>query len=199
MKQKKQEHTEHKVEIGSRTRDLREKMHLTLHDLAAKTGLNKEVLNEIEVNEVVPPVAALLKISQALGVRMAHFFEKDVSKIKVSLTRKKERVRIKGRPHHHIGEVNYTYESLESKKADKHMDPFFVEFKYVDTSDLVFTSHDGEEFVYLLEGRLEFRTNDMVAVLDSGDSIYFQSDLNHSLRSLNKKSAKAVVIVWSKP
>ena len=63
---------------------------------------------------------------------------------------------------------------------------------------MVFVSHDGEEFLHLLEGTLEFRSVDRVEVLEAGDSIYFESDLSHSLRCLGEKSAKAVVVVWSR-
>ena len=118
---------------------------------------------------------------------------------KISITRRGERVRIKRRPHHHEeGEVDYIYESLETKRSDKHMEPLFVEFQPVDTSDMVFVNHEGEEFLYVLDGTVEFRTDDRTEILEPGDALYFDSDINHSLRSLNGKTAKAVVAVWSK-
>ena len=73
-----------------------------------------------------------------------------------------------------------------------------VEFPVQDTSEMVFMSHQGEEFLHLLEGRLEFRSIDHVEVLNPGDSIYFESDLSHSLRCLGEQAAKALVVVWSK-
>jgi len=63
---------------------------------------------------------------------------------------------------------------------------------------MVFTSHEGEEFLYLLDGKIEFRTNDRVETLSAGDTIYFDSALNHSCRSLTDAPARAVVVVWSK-
>jgi quercetin dioxygenase-like cupin family protein len=74
-----------------------------------------------------------------------------------------------------------------------------VEFGSVDTGEMVFMSHEGEEFVYLMEGRLEFRSIDRVEILEPGDSIYFESDLSHSFRSLVDSPARAIVVVWSKP
>ena len=68
----------------------------------------------------------------------------------------------------------------------------------MDRSDMIFTNHEGEEFLYLIEGTLEFRTDDRIEVLQPGDSLYFESDINHSCRSLDEKPAKAVVVVWSK-
>lgn len=184
--------------IGHRVRDIRLKKHITLQDLEAKSGLNKSLLTEIEKGEILPPVATLLKLSKALNIGMASFFEETAAGAKVSVTRKGERSRIKRRPHHHEGEVDYIYESLETKKPDKHMEPFLVEFMPMETGNMIFTCHEGEEFHYVLEGRLEFRTDTVVEVLEPGDAVYFESDQNHSFRALGRKPARVVAVVWAK-
>ncbi|MCX7635028.1 MAG: XRE family transcriptional regulator [Syntrophales bacterium] len=187
------------LRLGEKLRGIREGAQLTIHDLAAKTGLPKTVLEEIEGGEVVPPVATLLKLAKALGVGMAQFFEDGMGTGKISVTRRGERIRIRRRPHHHEGEVDYIYEALETHKPDKHMEPLFVEFQPMETVDMVFSSHDGEEFVYLLEGKLEFRTDDRLEVLEPGDALYFESDINHAFRGLDGRPARAVVVVWNRP
>ncbi len=187
------------VNIGRKVRELREKSQLTIMDLAAKTGVAKSVLTEIESGDVTPPVATLLKLAKAMNVGMAFFFQDETVADKVSVTRKDQRIRIRRRPHHHEGEVDYIYESLETRKPDKHMEPLFVEFQPMDTGDMVFSSHEGEEFVYLLEGRLEFRSHERIEVLTPGDAIYFESDLSHAFRGLDNQAARAVVVVWNKP
>ncbi len=184
--------------IGRKIQKLREKNRLTLDDLAAKTGLARDLLHDIEKGDFVPPVATLLNLARALGVEMAHFFRDEAPEIKISLTRRTERVPIRQRPHHREGEVDYIYEALEVRKHDKHMEPLLVEFQPLETSEMVFTSHDGEEFTYLLEGRLEFRTNDRVEILEPGDTLYFESGQNHSFRSLDGKPARALVVVWNR-
>ncbi len=187
------------LDIGKKVRNLREKRQLTLNDLTAKTGLAASVLSDIEGNAIVPPVASLLKLSKALGVGMAYFFQDEGAGVKISVTRSGERVKVKSRPHHlHEGDVNYIYESLEIKKQEKHMEPLLVEFLPMDTGDMLFTNHEGEEFVFLLKGKLEFRTSDHVEVLSPGDTVYFESGVNHSFRGLDGQSAVAVVVVWSR-
>lgn len=185
--------------IGDKVRTLREKNRYTLQDLAAKTGLSKELLAQTENDEVVPPVAVLLKLAKALNVGMAHFFQDKEAARKIAVTRAGERLRIERRPHHQKGEVDYVYEALEAKKGNKHMEPFLVEFPNRDTGEMVFVSHEGEEFLHLFEGRLEFRSPDQVEVLEPGDSIYFESDVSHSFRCLSEKPARAIVVVWNKP
>jgi quercetin dioxygenase-like cupin family protein len=130
---------------------------------------------------------------------MAFFFEDEVEMEKLSVTRSGERVRVKRRPHHQEGEVDYVYESLEPKNPKKHMEPFLVEFQPMDTGAMVFMSHAGEEFNFIVEGKLEFRTDDRVEVLYPGDSLYFESEMNHSFRALDDKPARAIVVVWNKP
>ena len=186
------------LKIGDKIRELRGKRRYTLQDLATKTGLDRSVLEEIESGEVVPPVASLIKLAQSLRVSMAYFFEEVSGKIRISVTRAGERVRIERRPHHHQGEVDYIYESLETQKPDKHMEPLFVEFQPMETEEMVFVNHPGEEFLYLLDGTLEFRTDDRVEILHPGDSLYFESEINHSFRGLEGRSATAVVAVWSR-
>ena len=186
------------LKIGSKVRELRQRKHYTLQDLVTKTGLSKSVLTEIEDGDTIPPVATLLKLSKALKVGMAYFFEDEIISEKISVTRSGERMRLERRPHHHEGEVDYIYETLETKKPDKHMEPLLVEFRSMDTSDMVFMSHEGEEFLYVLEETLEFRTDDRIEILKPGDTIYFESDINHSFRSLTDKPARAIVVVWAK-
>ncbi len=184
--------------IGGKVKDLRERNLYTLHDLAAKTGISKSVLNEIECDEVMPPVGTLLKLARALNVGMAYFFKDEAPAEQISVTRAGERLSVKRRPHHREGEVDYIYESLESRMPGKHMEPLLVEFVPMETTEMVFTSHEGEEFLFLLDGKLEFRTNDRVEILSAGDALYFDSVLNHSFRSLTDAPARAVVVVWNK-
>jgi len=186
------------LRIGRAVKEFRHKKQITLQDLAARTGIPKSVLAEIENGDVVPPVASLLKLAKAFNVGMASFFEEEAPGMKISVTRSGERISIKKRPHHHEGEVDYIYESLETHKADKHMEPLLVDFQPLDTGDMVFTNHEGEEFLFVLEGRLEFRTDDRVEILEPGDTIYFESEINHSFRSLDEKPARAIAVVWSK-
>ena len=185
------------LKLGSKVRELRQKKHYTLQDVAAKTGLSKPFLSQIENDHVVPPVATLLKLARAFNVGLAYFFQDEVGVDRIAITRRNERIRVEKRPHHRKGEVNYIYEALDTKKTNKQMEPFLVEFPVQDTSEMIFMNHEGEEFLHVLEGSLEFRSVDRVEVLEPGDSIYFESELSHSFRCLGEKPARAIVVVWN--
>lgn len=186
------------LKIGKKVRELRQKNRYTLQDLAGRTGLSKPFLSQIENDHVIPPIATLLKLARALNVGMTYFFQDEEGSDKISITRQEERIKVERRPHHQKGEVNYIYVALETKKTNKSMDPFLVEFPVQTAEEMVFMSHEGEEFLYLLAGSVEFRTLDRVEILHAGDSIYFESDLSHSFRCVSDTPAKALAVIWSK-
>jgi transcriptional regulator with XRE-family HTH domain len=184
------------LNIGQKIRELRKGKAFTLQDLSGSTGLSKSLLSQIENEIVVPPISTLLKISRALDKDIAFFFQDPDNDTKVAVVRVFERERLDTKK---LGRSDggYFYESLAYKKGRKSMEPFFVEFERKDEKDMPFYSHEGEEFMFVLEGNLEFRTTDDVYRLKPGDSLYFESDVPHSYRALGRNNAKAIVVVFS--
>jgi quercetin dioxygenase-like cupin family protein len=93
--------------------------------------------------------------------------------------------------------VGYYYESLAYPKADKHMEPFQVQFEVKKKEDLLFFNHKGEEFVFVLEGQLEFNYEDETFMLEPGDSLYFDSSSPHAFRAVGKKTALAIDVIYA--
>lgn len=185
------------LEIGGKIKNLRLEKNYTLQDLTDKTGLSKPLISQIENNRVVPPVATLLKLARALDVGIGYFFQEEETKDRVVVTRLSER-RVVSRPHHYQkNEIGYQYESLETKKTNKRMEPFLMRIEVTNTSDMIFFSHEGEEFVYMLEGRLEFRTKDQILILEPGDSLYFEAEISHSFRSVGPDPSEALIVVYT--
>lgn len=183
------------LHIGKKIRDLRKKASLVLQDLSDRTGFSKPLLSQIEKEVVSPPIATLLKISKALNVNIGFFFENNYPEQKVVLVRKDESQVIDSR---FFGreEGGYYYEALAYKKSKKFMEPFLVEFKRRSAEKLSYFSHDGEEFIYLLEGTLEFRTENQQYILRPGDSLYFESSIPHAYRALERRNAKALSVIY---
>ncbi|MBM4278062.1 MAG: cupin domain-containing protein [Deltaproteobacteria bacterium] len=183
------------LHIGKKIRELRKKAGFVLQDLSNRTGLSKPLLSQIEKEMVSPPIATLLKISKALNTNISFFFQNDGSEEKVVVVRKDESKVIDSR---YFGreESGYYYEALAFKKPKKYMEPFLVEFKRKRVDQLSYFSHDGEEFIYLLEGTLEFRTEDQHYILQPGDSLYFESSIPHAYRALERRNAKALSVIY---
>jgi transcriptional regulator with XRE-family HTH domain len=185
-----------KLHIGRKIRDLRKKAHLILQDISDRTGLSKPLLSQIEKGMVSPPIATLLKISKALDLNISYFFQSDGSEARITLVRRKESRAVDSR---YFGreESGYYYEALAYKKAQKYMEPFLVEFKRKKAEKLSFLSHEGEEFLYVLQGTLEFTTEEQKFILYEGDSLYFESSIPHAYRALENRNAKALTVVYS--
>lgn len=183
------------LHIGKKIRELRKKADLVLQDLSDRTGLSKPLLSQIEKEVVSPPIATLLKISKALSVNIGFFFQDNDPEEKVVLVRRDESKVIDSR---YFGreESGYYYEALAYKRSKKYMEPFLVEFKRKKADRLSYFSHEGEEFIYLLDGTLEFRTENQHYVLYPRDSLYFESSIPHAYRALERRNAKALTVVY---
>ncbi len=184
-----------KLRIGSKIRDLRRQAGFILENLSQQTGLSKSLLSQIEKGVICPPIATLLKISKALNVNISFFIRDNEPEESIMLVKKEESRAIDSR---YFGreEGGYYYEALAFKKAEKHMEPFLVEFKRIKVDKLSYLSHGGEEFLHVLEGTIEFRTEKKCLTLDPGDSLYFESSVPHAYRALGKRNAKALCVFY---
>lgn len=181
------------LDIGNQVRTLRNKKELTLQDLADLSGLSKPNLSQIENNLVTPPIATLLKISTALGVPIGHFFQETDQESSIVVVRKEDRYGVaKGQ---HISHIGYQYEPLAYPKMDKFMEPFIVHMEEREPDAIVYNNHRGEEFLYVLEGKVEFRCGDTIVVLEEGDSLYFDSVVPHGYRGIGGP-AKTLVTIY---
>ena len=185
------------LRIGQKIRALRQERRLTLQDLADQTGLSKPLLSQIENDQVTPPIATLLKISKGLKVEIHYFFESEGNRQKFVLMRGEEVPASRRRPKGEITD-GYLYRSLAPGIRHKNIEPFLVEFESTEWDDSRFFSHDGEEFLYILGGELEFHFGDEVMSLKPGDSIYYDSAERHGYVAKGEDRALAVAVLFSK-
>ena len=185
------------LRLGDKIRKRRQERRLTLQELADLTGLSKPLLSQIENDQVTPPLATLLKIAKGLRVGIHFFFEDEGDRRKYVLTRGEEGMVSQRRPKSDAPE-GYRYRSLAPGIRHKQIEPFLVEFDLKEWQDSCFYNHDGEEFLYILEGELEFHYGEEVLKLIPGDSIFYDSSTPHGYVSMGEKKAKAVAVLYSK-
>jgi len=185
------------LNIGHKIRNLRKEERLTLQDLSALSGLSKPLLSQIENDQVIPPIATLLKIAKGLKVGIHFFFEEEEDRQKFVLLRNAD-LKSSRRRSGNDSPQSYLYHSLAPGMRHKSMEPFLVEFETGDWNDSLLYRHEGEEFIYLLEGKLEFHYGQETMVLSMGDSIYYDSSESHGYISLGSEKAKAVAVLYSK-
>ena len=184
------------LNLGNQIRQLRLGKGLTLQDLSNLTGLSKPLLSQLENNIAAPPIATLLKIAKSLGVTLGYFFQECPSPDRIVVVRQEERHRAMGRIHEEAAIVGYRFECLAYPMVDKHMEPFMVEIEAREEKDLIFYNHQGEEFLFVLEGCVEFRGADRSISLSPGDSLYFDSDIPHALRGVGGDKAVVLAVIY---
>jgi transcriptional regulator with XRE-family HTH domain len=185
------------MKLGEKVRGLRQEQRLTLQALADVTGLSKPLLSQIENDQVIPPIATLLKIAKGLKVGIHYFFEEAGDRQKFVLTRGEASSGSLRRPGKDAVQ-GYIYKPLAPGMRQKKVEPFLVEFEQRDWDETLFYSHEGVEFLYLLEGELEFHYADDVMRLLPGDSIYYESSEPHGYISVGEVRAKAVAVLYTK-
>ena len=188
----------HEEFITKNIKELRKQKKITLQQLADLTGLTKGYLSKIERAKKAPPYSTLNKIAMALNVDAASLlgdtFNQSHDK-RISLTRKHKRKRIE-----QLGSIadgslyGYRYEALAHDKHGKNMEPYIIEPAF---EDEVLFQHEGEEFMFVLEGKHEFIYDGETYIMEKGDSVYFDAAVPHTGKSLGKKKAKLLAVLFS--
>lgn len=176
--------------IGERVAKLRTQSGLTLDQLASQTGFTKSYLSKIENSRKVPPIGTLSRIAHALKTEITELLHDPAtgSSRAFTLVRSNERLPVvRGGT-----AFGYDYVSLADTKSHKKMEPFLFTFpSQIDKH--VFFEHEGEEFLFVLSGRVEWQAGSEKVILTPGDSIYFDSRLPHRGRALDGEATALVV------
>lgn len=166
---------------------------MSLERLAKLSGLTKGYVSKIENSDKAPPFSTLIKIANALNTDVNLLIANDSEvpeNLSLCIVKKNERKEVVSR-----GTLyGYHYEALAHKKVGKNMEPYIILPAFHEKG--VF-SHEGEEFMYVLEGTHEFIYDGKKYILNAGDSIYFDSVIPHSGRSIGKKKAKILAVMYS--
>jgi transcriptional regulator with XRE-family HTH domain len=181
--------------IARNIKALRQNKKMSLDVLSHLTGLTKGYLSKIERSRKAPPLSTLNKIALTMDVDVTYFLKEnaeEVRDINLAIVRKRERKKVvtKGS----LSLYGYEYEALAYNKPGKNMEPFILSPAW--NKESIF-QHDGEEFMYVLEGTHEFTYDGKKYILRRGDSIYFDSRIPHSGRSLGEKKARVLTIIYS--
>ncbi|MDA3902020.1 MAG: cupin domain-containing protein [Desulfuromusa sp.] len=184
------------LQIGQKIRELRQKLRMTLQDLSDSTELSKPLLSQIENDQVIPPLATLLRVAKALRAPLQTFFEEEDNTQKCLVVRADDAGRMNRRPSHGGAPQPYFYHSLAYGKKHKHMEPFLVEFDPAQTDQSQPVRHAGEEFFYILEGQIELKHGTETHILNAGDSVYWDSNEPHQLRALGTQIAHGIAVLY---
>ncbi|MDD2852761.1 MAG: XRE family transcriptional regulator [Desulfuromonadaceae bacterium] len=184
----------HDYNIGAKIKRLRRSKKLKLQDVATETGFSTALISQIENNNVSPPIATLSKIAHFFDVKIGHFFNENEEESPYEVLRSNERTVVSRVVSKDGTNHGYFYESLSVSKKNKKMDPFLLTLNKKVTNTETY-SHNGEEFIFVMEGNAELLLDDQHIFLCEGDSVYFDAHLKHRLFSSGSDEVKVLAVV----
>jgi len=163
-------------DIGPRIKALREEKKVSLEDLADATGFETSYLARIEEGEVQPQLGIIIKLSKALDAAFSRLVSGPGDK-PYAVTRKSERKPISRTTTPRGQKQLYSYQSLDADVQGRHMEALLVQLE--ENPDEETSLHDGEEFIFVLEGRVLVKVGEDRFELEPGDSVYYLSTVPH--------------------
>jgi transcriptional regulator with XRE-family HTH domain len=183
--------------VGEKIRTMCADKKISIEELAERTGLTAEQIELVQNSDTVPSLAPLIKIARALGVRLGTFLD-DSSELGPVVHRQAEAQK----PATFSSQLSTAnshldFFSLAASKTGRHMEPFLVTIKPSPTHEPILSSHEGEEFMLVLQGAVKINYGKETYELHAGDSIYYDSIVDHLVSALNGEAAHIVAVVYT--
>ena len=181
--------------IGMRVRKFRNDQEMSLEGLADATGLSVDFLHTLEEDGVYPSIGPLQKIARALGIRLGTFMD-DVTCKDPVIIRKESREADLTMQHTAAKRPAYRYFALAKGKADRNMEPFFIEVLPNPDAEEKLSSHQGEEFIIVHSGRLLVIYGNDRQVLEPGDTVYYNSIVPHYVGAVGDEPCTIYAVLY---
>ena len=184
--------------VGLKIKGLRESKNLSIEEIAERSGLSVEQIVSIENDQNLPSLGPLIKIARALGVRLGTFMD-DNDALGPVVCRAAERERESSISFSNgaaDARKHMEYHPLAQQKAGRHMEPFVIDINPEETPEFQLSAHEGEEFIYVMEGEIEIVYGKQTYSLKEGDSIFYDSIVKHHVHGAPGKSAKILAVVY---
>lgn len=177
-------------QISQRLRGLREVLELSIEELSADCGIPQEEYRLAESGEHDISVSMLQRIARKYNIALdALMFGQEPKMSAYFLTRAGKGISIERTR-------AYKYQSLASGFINRGADPFIVTVEpRAGDVPMHYNSHEGQEFNYVLEGRMLLSINGKELTLDEGDSLYFDSKLPHGMKALDGKRVRFLAVI----
>lgn len=182
-------------EMGVRIKKAREGLGLSLFDMYLRTNISVDQLSQIEEGKISPPLGAVIKLAKALDLTIDHLISGEEGE-DYTIVRKADRKVISRYDPKREKHYGYEYESLAPHKTDKHMEPFLVTLEPSETAEER-SSHDGQEFIFVLQGKMEVRLREAIHILEPGDSIYYDSTVPHLVKCHRQETTKILAVLYT--
>lgn len=170
------------MNIGQKIKQLRIKTGLTLEELASRSELSKGFLSQLERDLTSPSIDTLGNILEALGTDFSKFFEPV----------KKEQVIFKKQDFFEDEKDEYKISWIVPNAQKNEMEPIILTL-YSNQKSQEISPHEGEEFGYVLKGKVQLQLGNELLEIKKGESFYFKGDKSHQFINATDTDA---MILW---
>ncbi|MCG6892445.1 MAG: XRE family transcriptional regulator [Desulfobacteraceae bacterium] len=179
------------ADIGKRIQDLRKQKGLSLEELSQMTGFEVDLLSRIEQSQVQPQLGTVIKLSKALDSAFGRLVS-GVGDRMYSITRKGDRKIVSRSTSAQGSKPAYTYHSLAPEVKGRHMEALIVQLEAASEPEV--SIHEGEEFIYVLDGIVTLTIGEDRFELEPGDSAYYLSTTAHHVAAKQGRATIVAVI-----
>jgi transcriptional regulator with XRE-family HTH domain len=184
------------IPVGEKIKTLREQKGLLLKDVADRTGFSAALISQMENHLVSPSLGTLIKLAKALEVRVGDFFGES-HEDPYTIVRKDEQKTVSRFASKEGVKYGYSYGSLGFDLKNRHMEPFIITLEPATIKTSKTSTHEGEEFIYVLEGEMEVILGNHRDVLYPGDSIYYDSTIPHRVQCHQERNTKILAVLYT--
>lgn len=183
--------------VGSKITSIRQSKKVGIEELAERCGFSIQMMEKIEEGDTIPSLGHLIKVARVLGVRLGTFLD-DNDRLGPVISRKGRLTEGSGfsTSNNDTGS-GLTFHPLAGDKSGRHFEPFLIDIAPSPTSITHLSAHEGEEFIYVLSGEIEISYGKDRYRLAQGDSIYYDSVIDHNVHSANGEPAVILAIVYA--
>ena len=175
-------------EIAERIVIAREASGMSVEQAAKSLGVNKYEYQDFESGQIDIPVSSILKIAALYNVDVATLLTgEEPRRMNYSVTRKGEGVSVERHK-------RYKYKALVSDFIGKKAN-FFIVTADASDENVQFSSHEGQEFLYVVDGKMELHFKDEKVILNEGDCIFFNSSISHAVRTVDGARARFLSVL----
>lgn len=182
--------------LGTKIEKLRCSKGLSIEDVSIKCDLTENQLLIIESGEAIPSLSVLIKICHCLEISIGTLLDGiEVEGVAVTRNGKRPEAINMSSGIHDDTANSLEFYSMAPTKSNRHMEPFII---YINRNDnkQELSSHEGEEFIYIISGELELTHGDTKTVVKEGDSVYYDSIIPHKICSISDKS-KVIAVIYT--
>jgi quercetin dioxygenase-like cupin family protein/DNA-binding XRE family transcriptional regulator len=178
-------------QIAERLKGLRDVLEISVEEMAGACKISPEEYLAIESGSMDISVSILHNISQVYGVELTTLMFGDEPRMSAYfVTRKGKGISVERTK-------AYKYQSLAAGFSKRKADPFMVTVHPKPEGEpLYLNTHSGQEFNYVISGRMQIQVNGKDLILEEGDSIYFNSELPHGMRALDGEEVKFLAVIF---